>query len=123
MWLEAWTIYCCIISDQQPAKSLELWGYQLQVLQAAKRSRWAAVAEYDVQFRQRASCCSEVQWDKIDMDLYTRCFTGQSLSFCSACNKYGHVAASCLSTPRTQAQNSAGSTTHTCDAFNKGMYS
>ena len=106
-WLEAWTIYCCIVADQQPSKSSELLGYQLIILQSAKKFRWAAVADYDTQFRQRASRCSEGLWNKTDMDLYAHCFTGQSLPICSACHKPGHLAASCLSSPRGRQPQSA----------------
>ena len=116
-WLEAWTIYCCIVANQQPSKSSELLGYQLIVLQSAKKFRWAAVADYDTQFRQRASRCSEVLWNKTDMDLYAHCFTGQSLPICSACHRPGHLAASCLSSPRGRQPQSAA---RPCDAFNRG---
>eukprot|EP00117_Sycon_ciliatum_P033557 scpid98997/ scgid25801/ len=36
-------------------------------------------------------------------ELYTQCFTGQALSFCSKCKRSGHSAASCLAKASPQA--------------------
>ena len=94
-WLEAWTIYCEIIFAERPDKALEFIGYQARILQAARRYRWPAVLEYDTAFRQRAARNSEVRWDVVDIDLYSRCFTGQGHVTCTTCKRSGHSAATC----------------------------
>jgi len=99
-WLEAWSMYCSVVVDQQPSKASEFLAYQLRIVQAAKQYRWTAVAQYDVCFRQKAARVPTLRWNLVDNDLYARCFTGQA-----------HA--------RPQEGKSAGGST-TCTLFNRG---
>ena len=103
-WLEAWSIYCSILFVAQSDRASELIAYQLRIVQAARKYRWPAVLEYDMCFRQKAAYIPALQWDTVDTDLYTRCFTGQTHIMCTLCKRSGHAATSCVLRSQTQSQ-------------------
>jgi len=111
-WMEAWTVYCQVIFSQQCSRAGELMGYQARILQAAERFKWASVLEYDTMFRQRAARDLSMTWDVVDVDIYSRCFTGQALPVCQSCRKTGHSAATCPTQRGNKGQ--------TCHRYNKG---
>ena len=120
-WLEAWSVYCCIVFAEQSSKAAELMEYQLRIVQAARKYPWTAVLDYDTRFRQKAARTPTLRWDSVDTDLYTRCFTGQGLTFCSLCKRPGHVATACTSRqPREKESRKSGNATTTCDLYNRG---
>ena len=116
VWLEAWSVYCALICDTQPARAVSLIRYQLCIIQAAKRYRWAAVCQYDEEFRRKLAHSPGMQWDVVDQDLYTRCFTGQALVLCPLCKRLGHTANTCTS----RDQRKPGTTQPACELHNKG---
>ena len=125
-WLEAWSIYCSILCVAQSDRASELIAYQLRIVQPARKYRWPAVSEYDMCFRQKAAYIPALQWDTVDTDLYTRCFTGQTHIMCTLCKRSGHAATSCVLRSQTQSQREkslSASPVPTCGLFNRGSCS
>ena len=117
-WLEAWSVYCAVIFEANSDKASELIAYQLRIVQATRRYRWSAVLDYDMSFRQKAAYVSSLPWDKVDTDLYSRCFTGQAHSVCTLCKRSGHAATSCVL--RQKDKSSTATSSPTCGLFNRG---
>ena len=117
-WLEAWFIYFAVVVSERPDRGPEFVSYQYRIVQAAAKFKWSAVQEYDTSFRQLASRDVDLMWDRVETDLYTRCFTSQSLSWCSTCKKTGHLAPSCNNSAKGS---KVSSTAPVCTLFNRGL--
>ena len=115
-----WTLYCDVIVDNQPQRSRDLGGYQLRILQASKKFKWAAAVSYDTEFRQKAARYHNIAWSCVDLDnnvIHSWCFTGQTLTrCCTICKKHGHVAATSVTVPQYSQWKRLGGPTY--DAFN-----
>ena len=116
IWLEAWSVYCAVICDTQPARAQSLITYQLCIIQAAKRYRWLAVCQYDEELRRKLTHSPSVQWDVVDQDIHTRCFTGQAHVLFPLCKRLSHTTNTCTS----RDQREPGTTQPACELYNKG---
>ena len=109
-------MYCAVICDTQPARARSLITYQLRIIQAAKRYRWLAVCQYDEDFLWKLTHTPSVQWDVVDQDIYTRCFTGQALVLFPLCKRLSYTTNTCTSGD----QREPGTTQPACELYNKG---
>ena len=107
-WLEAWTTYAAIYAGSHPQSAADLLAYQHMILNAARKFKFASVAEYNRLFRCSRAADSAVKWDCVLHTLYTTIFDSRALMPFRA----GAAAASGAAAP--------GSSTELCRLFNRG---
>ena len=81
----------------EPTRVPELLAYQLTIIKAAQSYDGLQWRAYDAHFRVAAAAPGKKSWSKLDVDLYTRFFTGRAkvLQCCAICDSSQHSATSC----------------------------
>ena len=69
-------VYMLVIVTAYPRRALELIKYQQIISRAVTKFKGLAWLSYDQQFRRRASSDLSLQWDKVDLELWTVTFSG-----------------------------------------------
>ena len=70
-WLEAWTVYCSVMVAHNPARSVELLGYQYLIQNAQQQFTTESVFDYNKAFRRHAAEHPHTRWDTIHITLST----------------------------------------------------
>ena len=96
-WLEAYMVYMLIIITAYPRRALELIKYQQIISCAVTKFKGLAWLSYDQQFRHRASSNLSLQWDKVDLELWTVTFPGLAKPHCGICSSPYHAEDVCPS--------------------------
>lgn len=73
-WLKAWNVYEHTLVVTYPALYPKLATYRQLIQQCDKKFTWQAVLNYDEQFRCRLAARNSLEFDKIDITLYTVTF-------------------------------------------------
>ena len=85
-WLDAYTAYMLVIVESYPRRSLELLKYQQIISRAATKFKGLAFLSYDEQFRRRAAYDLTLNWDQVDLELWTVTFSGLAKPHCLVCS-------------------------------------
>lgn len=96
-WLEAYMVYMLVIVTAYPRWALEPIKYQHIISCAVTKFKGLAWLSYDQQFRRRASSNLSLQWDKVDLELWTVTFSGLAKPHCSICSSPYHAEDVCPS--------------------------
>ena len=96
-WLEAYMVYMLVIVTAYPRRALELIKYQQIISRAVTKFKGLAWLSYDQQFRRRASSNLSLQWDKVDLELWTVTFSGLAKPHCGICSSPYHAEDVCPS--------------------------
>ena len=96
-WLEAYMVYMLVIVTAYPRRALELIKYQQIISRAVTKFKGLAWLSYDQQFRRRASSNLSLQWDKVDLELWTVTFSGLAMPHCGICSSPYHAEDFCPS--------------------------
>ena len=89
-WLQYFGIYIAIISRKQPARVIDLLGYQNLIIQAYQEYRGDCWLGYDRGFRQQAAA-TPTRWAVVDPTLWNLAFSGQAgTSRCRYCFSLSH---------------------------------
>ena len=83
-WLEAYMVYMLVIVTAYSRWALELIKYQQIISRAVTKFKGLAWLSYDQQFRRHASSNLSLQWDKVDLELWTVTFSGLAKPHCSS---------------------------------------
>ena len=96
-WSKAYTVYTAVLLRRFPEQASELLAYHLLIIKAAQQYEGLQWRAYDTHFRVSAAASGNREWSKVDVDLYTRFFTGKakSVSCCYICDSTLHLAANC----------------------------
>ena len=98
-WLQCFGIYIAIISRKQPARVIDLLGYQNLIIQAYQEYRGDCWLEYDRGFRQQAAA-TPTRWAVVDPTLWNLAFSGQAgtsrCRYCLDCHIVLVTVKSCL---------------------------
>ena len=96
-WVKAFTVFTAVVAMKEPALVSELLAYQLTIIKAAQSYDGLQWRAYDTHFRVAAAATGNRSWSKLDVDLYTRFFTGRAkmVVCCSLCDSSQHTAANC----------------------------
>ena len=88
-------IYIAIISRKQPARVIDLLGYQNLIIQAYQEYRGDCWLGYDHGFRQQAAA-TPTRWAVVDPTLWNLAFSGQAgTSHCRYCFSLSHCSSDC----------------------------
>ena len=96
-WLEAYMVYMLVIVTTYPRRALELIKYQQIISRAVTKFKGLAWLSYDQQFRRHASSNLSLQWDKVDLELWTVTFSGLAKPHCGICSSPYHAEDVCPS--------------------------
>ena len=96
-WLEAYMVYMLVIVTAYPRRALELIKYQQIISRAVTKFIGLAWLLYDQQFCCRASSNLSLQWDKVDLELWTVTFSGLAKPHCGICVSPYHAEDVCPS--------------------------
>ena len=114
-WLQCFGLYIAIISRKQPARVLDLLGYQNLIIQAYQEYRLDCWLGYDHRFRQQAAA-TPTRWAVVDPTLWNLAFFGRAgTSRCHYCFSLSHCSSDCeilLNTQRDHTS-SSGQFSHT----------
>ena len=94
-WTKAYTVYVAALLRKFREQASELLAYQLTIIKAAQQYDVLQWRAYDTHFRVAAAATGNRQWSKVDVDLYTRFFTGRAkaVACCHVCDSTQHLAA------------------------------
>ena len=99
-WLQCFGTYIAIVSRKQPARVLDLLGYQSLIIQAYQEycgDRWLG---YDRRFRQQAAATPSINWAIADFTLWNIAFSGRAtVSRCSHSFSLSHHSDDCEAFP------------------------
>ena len=73
-------------------------AYQTMIARASQKYHWPSWVVYDQNFRQEAAGNPTQSWAKVDLSIYTQCFTGQAVSsenWCARCQCLDHTSTNC----------------------------
>ena len=76
-WTDAFLVYCSVYLKQYPERTLEILHYMSIIREAAYKHGGFSWRLYDEQFRLRQAL-SVSPWNKLNPDLWLRCFAGTS---------------------------------------------
>ena len=98
-WTKAFTVLTAVVASREPAQVAELLAYQLTIIKASQSFDGLQWRAYNTHFRVAAAATGNKTWSKLDVDLYTRVFTGRAklVHCCSVCDSTTHSAANCPS--------------------------
>ena len=96
-WIKAFTIYMADMSRQYPEVVPEMLAYQLAVVNASEQYDGLYWRSYDVHYRVNAAASGNRSWSALDVDLYTRFFTGRAKAIisCAFCDSAAHQSDQC----------------------------
>ena len=115
-WLDAYTAYMLVIVESYPRRSLELLKYQQIISRAATKFKGLAFLSYDEQFRRRAAYDLTLNWDQVDLELWTVTFSGLAKPHCLVCSSPYHSQSDCPSADPSRPQPKSGPV---CFRFNR----
>ena len=99
-WLQCFGTYIAIVSRKQPARVLDLLGYQSLIIQAYQEYRGDCWLGYDCRFRQQAAATPSISWAIADSTLWNIAFSGRAtVSCCSHCFSLSHHSDDCEAFP------------------------
>ena len=78
--------------SEHPLGSLKLIAYMLTIIKTSQQYDGLYWRAYDTNYRLAAAASSNCTWSRLDMDLFTRFFTGRArlVATCVYCNSTGH---------------------------------
>ena len=100
-WVQAFSVLAAIILPKFPAYTVQMMAYQPTILKAAQQYDGLQWWTYDTLFRVAAAATGKRDWSHLDINLYTRFFTGRAkqVEACKLCDSTAHLAASCPLAP------------------------
>ena len=114
-WLQCFGTCIAIISRKQPARVLDLLGYQNLIIQAYQEYQGDCWLGYDRRFRQQAAA-TPTRWAVVDPALWNLAFSSQAgTSRCCYCFSLSHCSSDCKILLNTQGDStsSPGQLSHT----------
>ena len=96
-WLEAYMVYMLVVVTAYPRRALELIKYQQIISRTVTKFKGLAWLSYNQQFRHRSSSNLSLQWDKVDLELWTVTFSGLAKPHCGICSSPCHAEDVCPS--------------------------
>ena len=115
-WLEADMVYMLVIVTAYPRRALELIKYQQIISRVVTKFKGLAWLSYNQQFRHHASSNLSLQWDKVDLELWTVTFSGLAKPHCGICSSPYHAEDFCPSADPCRKQRRSQTV---CFDFNK----
>ena len=73
-WVQSFGVYMAAISLTKPHRIPDLLGYQQRIIQASYNRQPGCWADYDRQFRLKASATSSTEWSTIDLNIWNDAF-------------------------------------------------
>ena len=104
-WVKAFAIYTAAMGNKFVEAIPEMLAYLLVIVNASEQYDGMYWRTYDTHFRVNAAATGNRQWARLDIDLYTRFFTGRAkaVASCSICDATAHSADRCPLKPRVKA--------------------
>ena len=115
-WLEAFTTFMIVLVTAYPRRALELIKYQQIISRAVTKFKGMAWLSYDQQFCRRAAYDLTLNWDKVDLELWTVTFSGLAKPHCNICSSPYHIQDDC---PSADSNRKPRRTQTVCFDFNK----
>ena len=115
-WLDAFTTFMIVLVTTYPRRALELIKYQQIISRAVTKFKGMAWLSYDQQFRRRAAYDLTLNWDKVDLELWTVTFSGLAKPHCNVCSSPYHIQDVC---PSADPNRKPRRTQTVCFDFNK----
>ena len=75
-WVQSFGVYMAAVSRTKPHCIPDLLGYQQRIIQASCNRHPGCWADYDRQFRLKASATSSIEWSTIDLNIWNNAFPG-----------------------------------------------
>lgn len=96
-WVKAFAIYTAAMGKKFPEAVPEMLAYQLVIVNASEQYDGIYWRCYDTHYRVNAAATGNRQWSHLDIDLYTRFFTGRAktVASCAFCDSTSHNAEQC----------------------------
>ena len=88
-WLVAFSTYMLTVVAEEPARAMPLIKYQASVMRLVRDFGAGAWLVYDRSFRQKAAASSDVDWGKIDIDLWSLAINSASRHSAGRDGAYG----------------------------------
>ena len=100
--MKAFGIYMAAMGKQYPEVMSEMIAYQLLIVNASEQYDGMYWRAYDTHYRVNAAAAGNRHWSRLDIDLYTRFFTGRAkaVSSCSTCDSTSHGSDHCPLRPQ-----------------------
>ena len=73
-WVQSFGVYMAVVARTKPHRIPDLLGYQQQIIQASYNRQPGCWADYDRQFRLKASATSSTEWSIIDLNIWNDTF-------------------------------------------------
>ena len=87
-WLQCFALYAAAVLQEQQERAAKLMAYQSIIAKASLRYKWPSWVIYDMSFRQEMAGVTGVSWARVDLSIYSLCFTGQAIcneNWCPTC--------------------------------------
>ena len=107
-WLEAFSVYCLVLTSQFPQRWKDLQLYQLLILRTYRQFTGRVWLAYDRAFREHAAATNLTDWSTLNVQLFNFHAAGASVR--------GHDAVTDSTEPR-----GAASSTVICRSWNRGQ--
>jgi len=130
MWMQAWNTYLTVILSHNPARALELVGYQRIITSASHTFPLKAWLRYDGQFRTMAASNPYLRWDQRHQELWYENMSSTTTTQrwpCPYCGAKNHYPDNCPHSPfrdssqRSRPPNRRTPGTPICGDFNNGQ--
>ncbi|CAH1803246.1 unnamed protein product [Owenia fusiformis] len=117
-WLSAWSIYECILIEQNPILYSSLIAYRTLIQEADKKFHWNAINLYDIKFRTKLAQSPSPKFDKMDITLYVTTLDATCVKNTIRCHRCSgdHKVSNCpFQASSTMAQTSSSDTKQKAD--------
>ena len=101
-WIKAFAIYMAAMWKRYPEAMPEMIAYLLLIVNASDQYDGLYWRAYDTHYRVNAAATGNRHWSRLDIDLYTRFFTGRAkaVSSCHTCDSTSHSSDQCPVRPQ-----------------------
>ena len=83
-WVQSFAVYLAVVSRTKPHRIADLLGYQQRIIQASYNRQPGCWADYDRQFRSKASATSSTNWSTIDLNIWNDAFPDHNMTYGSS---------------------------------------
>ena len=101
-WVKAFSIYTAAMGNRFPEAIPEMLAYLLVIVNASEQYDGLYWRSYDTHYRVNAAATGNRRWSQLDINLYTRFFTGRAktVAACATCDSTAHSSDRCPLKPQ-----------------------
>ena len=78
-WMEAFSVYCCVLTAHFPNRAKDLLLYQMMILRTYRQFTGRVWLAYDRAFRERAAATNLTDWSEVNTQLFNFHSAGASV--------------------------------------------